>query len=220
MHTVHSTLTLNSHPLHIITFDPVTFAEHDLLWLPHHADVAHTGRKRKSEHLAGRIAAVHALREHGHQAVPGIAPGGEPVWPTGLYGSISHNGQTAVAVVAPYRVGVDVETMFTPSLSEALAESIVNTEECALLQQNPLPFALGLTLAFSAKESLFKAFSSVALPFPGFHSAQLISLNAQSLTLRINTQFSRQHAGICVDITWIADADQVTTLVSDIPSGS
>lgn len=220
MHTVHSTLTLNSHLLHIITFDPATFAERDLLWLPHHADIAHTGRKRKSEHLAGRIAAVHALREHGHQAVPGIAPGGEPLWPTGLYGSISHNGQTAVAAAAPYRVGVDVETMFTPSLSESLAESIVNAEEYALLQQNPLPFALGLTLAFSAKESLFKAFSSVALPFPGFHSAQLIALNARSLTLRINTQFSRQHAGICVDVAWIADADQVTTLVSDIPSGS
>lgn len=220
MHTLHSTLPLNNHPLHIITFDPATFTEHDLLWLPHHAHFAHAGRKRKSEHLAGRIAAVHALREYGHQTVPAIAAGGEPLWPAGLYGSISHNGQTAVAVVSSCRVGVDIETVFTRQLSEALTESIVNAEECALLQQNPLPFALGLSLVFSAKESLFKAFSSVALPFPGFHSAQLIALNAHSLTLRINKQFSRQHAGICVDVAWIADADQVTTLVSDIASGS
>jgi 4'-phosphopantetheinyl transferase EntD len=69
MHTVHSTLTLDSHPVHLITFDPATFAERDLLWLPHHDRLAHAGRKRKSEHLAGRIAAVHALREYGHQAV-------------------------------------------------------------------------------------------------------------------------------------------------------
>jgi enterobactin synthetase component D len=34
MHTVHSTLTLDSHPVHLITFDPATFAERDLYGCP------------------------------------------------------------------------------------------------------------------------------------------------------------------------------------------
>ncbi|SLK14342.1 enterobactin synthetase component D [Enterobacter sp. NFR05] len=218
MDILHSTLTLHSHPVHFITFDPATFAERDLLWLPHHDRLANAGRKRKSEHLAGRIAAVHALRNYGHQAVPGIGAGGEPLWPAGLYGSISHAGQTAVAVVSPACVGVDIESVFSPQLSKEIAESIVNAEENALLQRASLPFEQGLSLAFSAKESLFKAFSTLA--FPGFHSAQLIALNDGSLTLRTNAQFSRHHAGMCVDIAWISHAEQILTLVSGIPTGS
>ena len=220
MHTVHSTLTLDSHPVHLITFDPATFAERDLLWLPHHHRLAHAGRKRKSEHLAGRIAAVHALREYGHQAVPGIAPDGEPRWPSGLHGSISHTGQTAVAVVSSACVGVDIESVFSSQLSKEIAESLVNADEYALLQCASLPLSLALTLTFSAKESLFKAFSAIALPFPGFHSAQLIALNDRSLTLRITGKFSHHHAGMCVDIAWITHESMVITLASGLPAGS
>jgi enterobactin synthetase component D len=135
---------------------------------------------------------VHALREYGHQAVPGIGAGGEPLWPAGLHGSISHAGQTAVAVVSSACVGVDIESVFSSQLSKEIAESIVNAEEYALLQRASLPFELGLTLTFSAKESLFKAFSAIALPFPA-SSAQLIALNDRSLTLRI----MRNLAAIC-----------------------
>ncbi|MGS6180459.1 enterobactin synthase subunit EntD, partial [Enterobacter sichuanensis] len=61
MHTTHRTLILANHTVHHITFDPTTFTEADLLWLPHLAELANAGRKRKAEHLAGRIAAAHAL---------------------------------------------------------------------------------------------------------------------------------------------------------------
>ncbi|AUV02047.1 enterobactin synthase subunit EntD [Enterobacteriaceae bacterium ENNIH1] len=220
MHTVHSTLTLDSHPIHLITFAPATFAERDLLWLPHHDRLAHAGRKRKSEHLAGRIAAVHALRSYGHQAVPGMGAGGEPRWPAGLYGSISHAGQTAVAVVSSACVGVDIESVFSSQLSKGIAENIVNADEYALLQCASLPLTLALTLTFSAKESLFKAFSALALPFPGFHSAQLIALHDRSLTLRMTEQFSRHHADMCIDIAWIMQTNQVITLASGRPAGS
>lgn len=220
MHTVHSTLTLHSHQVHLVTFDPTTFADRDLLWLPHHDRLTHAGRKRKSEHLAGRIAAVHALRKYGHQAVPGIGSGGEPLWPAGLYGSISHTGQTAAAVVSSACVGLDVEKVFTAQVSAEIVESIVNAEEYTLLQQTPLPFALALSLTFSAKESLFKAFSAITLPFPGFHSAQLIALNDRSLTLRITGKFSHHHAGTCVDIAWMAHESMVITLASGLPAGS
>lgn len=73
MHTTHSTFSLAGHTLHRITFDPTTFTDADLLWLPHHAQLANAGRKRKADHLAGRIAAAHALPDH---TVPAIGPSG------------------------------------------------------------------------------------------------------------------------------------------------
>ena len=72
MHTTHSTFILANLTVHHVTFDPTTFTDADLLWLPHHAELSSAGRKRKAEHLAGRIAAAHALPDY---TVPGIGPG-------------------------------------------------------------------------------------------------------------------------------------------------
>lgn len=129
MQTTHFPLILAHHTLHYVTFEPDTFHEHDLLWLPHHAQLARAGRKRKAEHLAGRIAAVHALREWGHKNVPGIGEQRQPLWPHGLFGSISHGATTALAVVSRQPVGVDIETIFTPQTAVELASSIVTETE-------------------------------------------------------------------------------------------
>ncbi|MGK9175808.1 enterobactin synthase subunit EntD [Yokenella regensburgei] len=212
MHTRHTLLTLNARPLHLIRFDISTFNDNDLLWLPHHQQLHDAGRKRKAEHLAGRIAAVHALREHAIKAVPGIGETGAPRWPEGVYGSISHSGSVALAVVAPSAVGIDIETLFTDALCHTLTTSIITPAEQRILADASLPFPLALTLAFSAKESLFKAFSRDALPFPGFHSAQVVALNSQAIRLRIDRSFSPHHAGKCIDIAWIKQENRVITL--------
>ena len=104
MHTTHTPLTFADHTLHIVEFDPTSFHEQDLLWLPHHAQLQSSGRKRKAEHLAGRIAAVHALRESGRKTVPGIGAQRQPLWPHSLFGSISHSASTALAVVSTHAV--------------------------------------------------------------------------------------------------------------------
>ncbi|HCH7351760.1 TPA: enterobactin synthase subunit EntD, partial [Salmonella enterica] len=78
MLTSHFPLPFAGHRLHIVDFDASSFHEHDLLWLPHHDRLRSAGRKRKAEHLAGRIAAVHALREVGVRAVPGIGDKRQP----------------------------------------------------------------------------------------------------------------------------------------------
>lgn len=220
MHTHHAVLTLDTHPLHLVTFDPGTFNDSSLLWLPHYLQLQNAGRKRKAEHLAGRIAAVHALREHGIKTVPGISDTGAPRWPKNLFGSISHCGNQALAVVTHTPVGLDMETLFTDELSSELAASIITPTEQTVLTQAPLPFSLALTLAFSAKESLFKAFSSDALPFPGFHSAQVIAVNQTMIRLGIDAAFSSKLAGKCVDIAWIMQKNTVITLLVESPSGS
>ncbi len=112
MKTTHTSLPFAGHTLHFVEFDPANFCEQDLLWLPHYAQLQHAGRKRKTEHLAGRIAAVYALREYGYKCVPAIGELRQPVWPAEVYGSISHCGTTALAVVSRQPIGIDIEEIF------------------------------------------------------------------------------------------------------------
>lgn len=181
MLTRHSTF----HAIHRIDFEPDSFTAADLLWLPHHAQLANSGKKRQTEHLAGRIAAVHALRAFAEKSVPGIGHQRQPVWPAGLHGSISHCGHTAVAIVARAPVGIDIETLFSPALADALANDIAREDELAVLRGGELPFPLALTLAFSAKESLYKALSARHPTLLHFHDAVVKGLSASTITLSL-----------------------------------
>ena len=80
MHIQHSIIQLAGHSLQRVDFDPLTLQPEDLLWLPHHARLSGCVRKRQSEHLAGRIAAVYALREVGEKEVPAIGDQRQPLW--------------------------------------------------------------------------------------------------------------------------------------------
>ncbi|WP_162866062.1 4'-phosphopantetheinyl transferase superfamily protein, partial [Klebsiella pneumoniae] len=77
--------------------------------------------------------------------------------PHGLFGSISHSATTALAVVSRHPVGLDIEAIFSPQVAAELADSIIDNTERKVLLHASLPFPLALTLAFSAKESLYKA---------------------------------------------------------------
>lgn len=181
MLTHHSTF----HTIQRIDFKPETFTPQDLLWLPHHALLERSGKKRQSEHLAGRIAAVYALRTVGEKSVPGIGENRTPLWPTGLYGSISHCGQTAIAIVSHSPVGIDIEEVMNVSLAKSLAEQVASSTELTNLHAAPIPFPLALTLAFSAKESLYKALSARYPQLIHFHDAVVTHIDDQNITLHI-----------------------------------
>lgn len=217
MHIRHSTVLFSGFTLHHINFDPTTFQDADLLWLPHHAQLARAGRKRRTEHLAGRIAAVHALAAYGEKGVPGIGERGQPLWPAGLNGSITHCETRALAVVSRQPTGIDMETLFTPELANEVEEEIITTEERQVLLSSALPFPLALTVAFSAKESLYKAFSSAENPLPGFHSVRVSALDQQHITLTCLADFSPSLAGHALSIAWIQDQQQVITLAVTSP---
>lgn len=191
MHTTHIPLPFADHTLHIVEFDTDTFHEHDLLWLPHHSQLQSCGRKRKAEHLAGRIAAVHALREFGLKTVPGIGTQRQPVWPQGLFGSISHSASTALAVVSRQSVGIDIEAIFTPQTATELASSIVTHAEKELLANSGLSIEQALTLAFSAKESAFKATRTSRQADAGFTQYQIVVLQHNQMILRAHHQTYR-----------------------------
>lgn len=214
MHTRHHTLLFSGFTLHRIDFDPTTFLQTDLLWLPHHESLARAGRKRRAEHLAGRIAAVHALTAFGEKNVPGIGDNRAPLWPAGLHGSITHCETTALAVAARQPVGIDLETLFSAEMADELAAEIITQEERQRLLESELPFPLALTVAFSAKESLYKALSPLTTTLPGFASARVSAIDARHITLTCLADFSPQLAGTSLSIAWVQDHRQVITLAA------
>nr|WP_287859190.1 enterobactin synthase subunit EntD [Klebsiella sp.] len=202
----HSIIQLAGHSLQRIDFDPATFQPEDLFWLPHHALLTDCARKRQTEHLAGRIAAAYALREVGEKDVPAIGDQRQPLWPVPWYGSISHSKQTALAVVSAGPVGIDIERIMTPSLAADLESSIVNAEEKTLLDASGLPFELALTLAFSAKESAFKACHVNVQAGRGFTDFELVYIKEGILLLRLSAKEFR--------LQWIKAGEFVITLCS------
>ncbi len=204
-------LPLAGYTIQQIDFDPATFQPEDLFWLPYHASLTGWGRKRQTEHLAGRIAAAYALREVGEKRLPAIGDQRQPLWPTPWFGSISHCGQRALAVIADRPVGVDIERRFTPQLAAELESSIISPAEKTALLRSGLPFPLALTLAFSAKESGFKAWSSHASGLPGFHSARIVALTTQQIHLRFTASFSLQLADFPLQINHLIKDDLVIT---------
>lgn len=213
MHTTHRTFILAGHTVHHVTFDPTTFTDADLLWLPHHAELANAGRKRKAEHLAGRIAAAHALPDH---TVSGIGPSGEPLWPDGVSGSITHSGTQAMAVVvrAPDAlVGIDCEAILPEREAREIQDGIIDSQEAMCLTRSDYPFALGLTLAFSAKESLFKALFPRVKTYMGFDCARITRLNEKTLTLALTRPQAEFKENTLFTVHWLLDGNQVITLL-------
>ncbi|HED6238979.1 TPA: enterobactin synthase subunit EntD [Enterobacter sichuanensis] len=213
MHTTHRTLILANHTVHHVTFDPTTFTDADLLWLPHHAELANAGRKRKAEHLAGRIAAAHALPDH---TVPGIGPSGEPLWPEGISGSITHSGTQAMAVVVSHpdaRVGIDCEAILPDSEAREIQDGIIDVQEAMCLTRSGYPFALALTLTFSAKESLFKALFPQVKTFMDFDCARITRLDERTLTLALTRSQAEFKENTLFTVHWLRDGIQVITLL-------
>ncbi|MBT2049239.1 enterobactin synthase subunit EntD [Enterobacter asburiae] len=216
MHTTHTTFILAGHTVHHVTFAPTTFTDADLLWLPHYAELANAGRKRKAEHLAGRIAAAHALGAINERAIPGIGPSGEPLWPEGVSGSITHSGTQAMAVVVRHQdalVGIDCEAILPDREAREIQDGIVDAQEAMYLTHSGYPFALALTLAFSAKESLFKALFPKANTYMGFEWARVTELSEKTITLALSNPAGGYPEGKRFILIWQNNDTSVFTLL-------
>ncbi|WP_395305629.1 enterobactin synthase subunit EntD [Enterobacter sp. ECC-019] len=213
MHTTHSTFILAGHTVHRVTFDPTTFTDADLFWLPHHAQLADAGRKRKAEHLAGRIAAAHALPD---RTVPGIGPSGEPLWPEGVSGSITHCGTQAMALAVRHPdalVGIDCEAILPDPEAREIQDGIVDAQEAICLKRSGYPFALALTLAFSAKESLFKALYPRVKIYMGFECARVTEVTEKTITLALSRPAGEYPEGNRFTLVWQNNDGNVWTLL-------
>jgi 4'-phosphopantetheinyl transferase EntD len=149
-----------------------------ILFPEEEAMVARAVEKRRREFATGRDCARRALERLGVPAGP-IPAGarGEPVWPAGVVGSITHcrgyRGCALARTADLATIGIDAEPH--EPLPEGLVERIAGAEErSAIAALTRADSAIAWDrLLFSAKEALYKAWYPLAERWLGFEDAVL-----------------------------------------------
>ena len=116
---------------------------------------------------AGRAAAAAAMEDLGATPVDvPRGPDGEPVWPSGVAGSIAHTNDVAIAVTASTdrleSLGIDAEAEGRP-INTGTARRICTSEELPRFTE---PEAL--LVLFCAKEATYKALAPLGATRLGF----------------------------------------------------
>ncbi|GAB2846413.1 4'-phosphopantetheinyl transferase [Pseudoduganella ginsengisoli] len=166
----------------ITAFDPGLF-EKTGIFLPE--QISRSVPKRQAEFFYGRLCAREALRAIGvtdHVLATGRSR--EPLWPAGVIGSISHNDEFSAAVAlrkTPYSgIGIDIESFFDAPKREAVFNLAVTAQEYArLTQKREIDPELSLVVAFSAKESFFKAAFHAVGAYFDFDAVSVTDICAQ-----------------------------------------
>lgn len=143
---------------------------------------------RRTEFMRSRWLAKRLM---GSTETIGRGPHGNPIWPLGWQGSITHkSGHVAVAVTpqgADFSIGIDLER--GDRVGEHLAAKICTPSELELLSRlesqllqehqpaQVFPWRFGLLGAvFSIKEALFKSHFPIGQKFFYFHDAEISSI--------------------------------------------
>lgn len=129
--------------------------------------VERVGEPKTRDFEIGRECAREALEKLGYGPV--LVPrgaSGEPVWPKGVVGSITHAREYCAAAVASAtevrKLGIDAEVH--RALKEGVLEIIANADELEMIRQLPEGIHWDAVL-FSAKESIYKAWFPSGGPF-------------------------------------------------------
>jgi enterobactin synthetase component D len=148
--------------------------------IPLPTSLARAVPKRRLEFLSGRRCAVLAMRRCRPEtpaAPPAIGRHREPCWPPGLVGSITHTDRLAWAAVARADqadgLGIDCEPVVAAETAREIQSSIAAPHELEALCAAGLPSTEGLTLAFSAKEALFKCLYPIARCYFEYRDAEI-----------------------------------------------
>jgi 4'-phosphopantetheinyl transferase EntD len=155
--------------------------------------------KRQAEYLAGRYCAQSALHHtmgENHTVTTGDKR--QPIWPKGIVGAISHTHSSAVCIVSDSRnikgLGVDQEFVLTAKVITEISQQIVNNAEAKLLDSSNIAYDIAFTIAFSAKESFFKAMFPLFGDYFDFKAVTLIHLlnenNSGEFILILNQYFN------------------------------
>ncbi|HEY6757837.1 MAG TPA: 4'-phosphopantetheinyl transferase superfamily protein [Baekduia sp.] len=152
--------------------------------------VRRAASRRRAEFTTGRHCARTALRALGQPA--GAIPRGErgePRWPRGVVGSITHcSGYRASAVAHAdvlATIGIDAEVALP--LPERVVATIASPAERTMLAElaDSRPDVAWDRLLFSAKESVYKAWFPLAWRWLGFGDADVTIAGDGTLAARI-----------------------------------
>lgn len=188
--------------VHLVAFDSAAYVESDFdshgVTLPASLSRAAVP-KRRTEFLAGRLAAHAALASMGvFTPTVGIGPFRQPIWPEGTIGSISHNRSLAAAVAAPAMaasgIGIDVESVDFEHAQAIETAGALDAGETALAAElhDGIERSAAVTLIFSAKESFFKGVFGAVGTYFGFDAVRVVAVRPGEgrLTLELTTDLS------------------------------
>ncbi|HEX4814125.1 MAG TPA: 4'-phosphopantetheinyl transferase superfamily protein [Nonomuraea sp.] len=145
---------------------------------PEEADlVRHAAEKRRREFTTARHCVHRAMELLGVPAVPVLSGAhGEPAWPPGVAGSITHcAGYRAAAVgAAPAAIGIDAEP--DGPLPPGVLDAVSVPQERQMLRRLAAehPGTNWDRMLFSAKESVYKAWYPLARRWLDFQDAAIV----------------------------------------------
>ncbi len=115
-------------------------------------------------------------------------------------------------------IGIDCEAILPENEAREIKDGIIDVQEEPVLSRSGYPFALALTLVFSAKESLFKALFPRVQAYMGFDSARVTKLDDKTLTLALTRQLAGFNEGAAFTVHWQQQGEQAITLLSCSPA--
>ncbi|GGL05570.1 4'-phosphopantetheinyl transferase [Sphaerisporangium melleum] len=194
--------------------DPMLFPEEEQV-------IAHADERRRQEFGTARVCAHDALRKLGVRPGP-VLPGlrGEPQWPTGVVGSITHCAGYRGAVVATASkvtaIGIDAEPNepLVPGVLDAV--SLPEERESLAKLAARHPRVQWDRMLFSAKESVFKAWFPLAKRWLDFQDI-LVNVDPAggefTAWLRVGGPRVRGQRITAFSGRWVSDAGLVLTAV-------
>ena len=153
-------------------------ASEDLLHPDEFLVIANAVAKRRKEFVAGRVAARRALKRLGYAYMPiPVGSQREPIWPEGIIGSITHEGDYAISAVAQKKdisfLGIDLASR--DALGDELISIICREDEIKDIQRQKRHFDgdSPFKLVFSIKESVYKCLFPVVRTVFDFHDVSV-----------------------------------------------
>jgi len=140
---------------------------------------------------------------------------GEPLWPKGIVGSITHCGAWAIAAAASssaaWTIGIDLESTATVPTDGVARLICHDTERRWVVEKGN--YAKRLVMLFSAKETAFKALYPACRRFIDFKEVKFTWIPERErfrgeLLTSLNPDFAR---GYEFDVGCILDRDLVLT---------
>lgn len=175
-------------------------------------------RQRRAEFAAGRVCARRALWSVGFAPKPILrGPDREPIWPSGVVGSLTHcHGYRAAALALSARflaIGIDAEP--DEPLPDGVLERISLPVERPHLDRSDGPHLD--RLLFSAKECVYKAWFPIARGWLGFHDAKVVLRPDRTFDVRVLVPGPLD----CFHGRWMAHGGLVVTAIAlaRAPSG-
>jgi 4'-phosphopantetheinyl transferase EntD len=211
-------------PETVVSVETYSDAEDATLFAAERIAVERAVTKRRREFATGRACAREALaRLHIEPSPIPRGAHGEPLWPAGVVGSITHCDGYRAAVVAPtsamLSIGIDAEPH--KPLPDGVLEAVSAEHERAWIARltRSSPTVCWDRLLFCAKEAIYKTWFPLTHAWLGFEDAHVevdVEAAAFHATLLVNPPTVDAPAGV-LDGRWLVRDGLVLAAVA-LPS--